>query len=111
MFRRFLTACCFLLLFGAVLIAAEIKGRITKVDATNRKITVRVGDDNREFTLGKDTKILGPKGDLKDGLKHRVFRNENLRNGIRATITTEKKDDAELVTEIKLGGSKKKSDR
>ena len=108
MLRRFLSACFFLLLFGATLIAAEIKGRIIKVDPANRKITVHVEDGDREFTLNKDAKILGPKGDLKDGLAHKVFHSEKtLRQGIPATIITEKKDDAERVTEIKLGGKKR----
>ncbi|HMF10910.1 MAG TPA: hypothetical protein VKE94_01350 [Gemmataceae bacterium] len=110
MICRSLAAACVLLAFGLVVIAGEIKGRIVKVDATNRKITLKVDDKEQEFTLGKDTKILGPKGDLKDGLKHKVFQNENnLKKGIKATITTEKKDDAEVVTEVKLTGGKKKS--
>jgi hypothetical protein len=111
MIRRFLSACLFLLVFGAVLIAAEIKGRIIKVDPSNRKITVHVEDGDRELTLNKDARILGPKGNLKDGLAHKVFRSEKaLKKGIPATIITETKDDAERVTEIKLGGTKKKSE-
>ena len=109
MIRRSLTAACVLLIFGFALVAGEIKGRIVKVDAPNRKITVRLEDKEQEFTLGKDTRILGPKGDLKDGLKHKVFQNEKaLRKGIQATITTEKKDDTDVVTEVKLTGGKKK---
>jgi hypothetical protein len=109
MIRRSLAAACVLLAFGFAVMAAEIKGRIVKVDATNRKITVKVDDKEQEFTLGKDTRILGPKGDLKDGLRHKVFQNETaLKKGILATITTEKKDDTDVVTEVKLTGGKKK---
>jgi len=109
MFRRSLAAVCVFLAFAIAMTAAEIKGRIVKVDAAARKITLEVDDKEQEFTLGKDTRILGPKGDLKDGLKHRVFQNENnLKKGIRATITTEKKDDTDVVTEVKLTGGKKK---
>lgn len=112
MLRRIATAVCVLLAFGAALVAAEIKGRIVKVDAPNRKITMTVDDKEQEFTLTKDTRILGPKGDLKDGLRHKVFQNEKaLKKGIPATLTTEKKDEREAVTEIKLGASKKKSDK
>src|SRR5712692_7300178 len=103
MFRRFLAAICVLLALGVALAAAEIKGRIVKVDAPNRKITMSLEDKEKEFALTKDARILGPKGDLKDGLKHKVFQNEKaLKKGIPATITTEKKDDADVVTEIKL---------
>ena|SRR5215831_17271892 len=110
MICRSLVAGCVLLTFGWIVIAGEIKGRIVKVDATNRKITLKVDDKEQEFTLGKETKILGPKGDLKDGLKHKVFQNENnLKKGIKATITTEKKDDVDIVTEVKLTGGKKNS--
>src|SRR5262245_44473285 len=108
MIRRALAAICVLLLFGLAMMAAEIKGRIVKVDASNRKISVKLDDREQEFTLTKDARILGPKGDLKDGLKHKVFQNEKaLKKGIPATITTEKKDDVDLVTEIKLGGKQK----
>jgi hypothetical protein len=111
MLRRILTAVVVLLAFGAALIASEIKGRIVKVDAPNRKITVSVDDKEQEFTLSKETRILGPKGDLKEGLKHKVFQNQKaLKKGIPATLTTEKKDDREAVTEIKLGGAKKKKE-
>jgi len=109
MLHRFVVASLALLAFGMFLTSAEIKGRIVKVDAPNCKITVKVEDKEQEFTLGKDARILGPKGDLKDGLKHKVFQNEKaLTKGIRATITTEKKDEAEVVTEVKLLGGKKK---
>lgn len=109
MICRSLAAAFVFLAFGIAMTGAEIKGRIVKVDAANRKITVKVDDKEQEFTLGKDTRILGPKGDLKDGLKHKVFQNEKaLKKGIRATITTQKKDDADVVTEVKLTGGKKK---
>jgi hypothetical protein len=109
MIRRFLAAVCVLLAFGMALVAAEIKGRIVKVDAPNRKITMVCDEKEREFTLTDDARILGPKGTLRDGLKHRVFQSEKaLKKGIPATITTEKKKDAEVVTEIKLGSGKKK---
>jgi hypothetical protein len=110
MFRRFVAAVCVFLTFGIALVAAEIKGRIVKVDAPNHKITVTIDDKEKEFTLTDDTRILGPKGMLKDGLKHKVFQNAKaLKKGIPATLTTEKKNDAEVVTELKLDGGKKKT--
>jgi hypothetical protein len=111
MIRRCLAAVCVLLVFGIAMMAAEVKGRIVKVDAPNRKITLTVDDKEKEFTLTRDARILGPKGDLKGGLNHRVFQNEKaLKKGIPAIITTEKKDNAEVVTEIKLGNGKKKAE-
>jgi hypothetical protein len=108
MFRRLVAAVCVFLAFGFALVAAEIKGRIVKVDAPNHKITVSVDDKEQEFTLTDDTRILGPKGTLKEGLKHKVFQNgKALKKGIPATLTTEKKNDAEIVTEIKLNSGKK----
>jgi hypothetical protein len=110
MFRRLVAAVCVSLVFGIVAIAAEMKGRIVKVDAPNHKITVSIDDKQQEFTLSDNARIYGPKGPLKDGLKHKVFQSQKaLKNGIPATLTTEKKNDAEVVTEIKLGNGKQKS--
>jgi hypothetical protein len=110
MLRRVAVAFGMLLVSAVVLLAGEIKGRITKVDADNNKITVNVDGKDQEFTLTKDTKIVGKKGDIKDGLKAKVFSNEKrLQKGIAATITTEKKGDKEVVTEVKLTGGKGKS--
>ena len=110
MFRRFVAAVCVFLTVGIALVAAEIKGRIVKVDAPNHKITVTVDDKEQEFTLTDETRILGPKGTLKEGLKHKVFQNgKALKKGIPATLTIERKNDAEIVTEVKLDGVKKKS--
>jgi hypothetical protein len=108
MWHRFLSAVFLFLLCGTVLIAADIKGKIIKVDPENRKITLTVEDKEQEFTVTKETHILGPKGDLKDGLKHKVFQNEKaLKKGIPATLHIEKKGEQDIVTEIKLGGRKK----
>jgi hypothetical protein len=108
MIRRFVAAVSVFLIVGVALVAGEVKGRIVKVDASNRKITVTIDDKQQEFTLTDDVRILGPKGPLKDGLKHKVFQNEKaLKKGISAVLTTEKKNDSDVVTEIKLGGKKK----
>ena len=110
MIRLLFAAVCVFLAMG-ITVAAEIKGRIIKVDAPTRKITLSVEDKEREFTLPENVRILGPKGTLKDGLRHKVFQNEKaLKKGIPATLTTDSKDDKETVTEIKLGGGKKKSE-
>lgn len=108
MFRRVLCAVAVLFAVGGFIAAAEIKGKITKVDAENNKITVTVDDKDQEFTLTKDTKIISAKGnELKGGLKSRAFGEKALKKGISATITTEKKDGKDVVTEVKLTGGKK----
>jgi hypothetical protein len=112
MSRRVFAALAVLFVFTAFVVAAEIKGKITKVDAENNKITVTVDDKDREFTLTKDTKIIGKKGgDIKNGLKAKAFNDKALKKGIQATITTEKDGDKEIVKEVKLTGGKKKSDQ
>jgi hypothetical protein len=112
MTRRVLPAIAVLFVFAAFIAAAEIKGKIIKVDAENNKITVTVDDKDKEFTLTKDTKIISPKGnDLKGGLKSKRFSEEALKKGVPATITTEKVDDKEVVKEVKLTGGKKKADQ
>jgi hypothetical protein len=109
MWHRFLSAVVVIVLCSAALVAADIKGKIIKVDPDNRKITLSIEDKAQEFTLSKETHILGPKGDLKDGLKHKVFQNEKaLKKGIPATLHIEKKGEQDVVTEVKLGGKKKK---
>lgn len=110
MWHRFLSALVMVLLCGVGLLAADIKGKIIKVDPDTRKITLNIEDKQQEFTLAKETHILGPKGDLKDGLKHKVFMNEKaLKKGIPATLHIEKKGEQDVVTEVKLGGKKKKA--
>jgi hypothetical protein len=108
MSRRVLAALGVLFVFTAFVVAAEIKGKVTKVDAENNKITVKVDDKDQEFTITKDTKIIGPKGgDIKNGLKSKAFSEKALERGIQVTITTEKKDNKEVVKEVKLMGGKK----
>ena len=108
MSRRVLSAFVVLLALAGIVVAAEIKGKITKVDAENNKITVTVDDKEQEFTLTKETKIWGAKDVLKDGLKNKRFSEKAVMKGIDATIPTEKVGDKEVVKEVKLTGGKKK---
>jgi hypothetical protein len=108
MSRRVLAAVAVLFTFTAFVVAAEIKGKVTKVDAENSKITVKVDDKDQEFTITKDTKIVGSKGkEIKNRLKAKAFSDKALERGIQVTITTEKKDDKEVVKEVKVMGGKK----
>jgi hypothetical protein len=111
MSRRVLAAVAVLFACAAFVVAAEIKGKISKVDAENNKITVTVDGKDQEFTLTKDTKIVGGKGDIKDGLKSKRFSDKAIKQGIDVTVTTEKKDDKEVVTQVKISGKKGKKDQ
>ena len=114
MSRRVVVAVAVLFFFTALAVAAEIKGKVSKVDAENNKITITVDDKDQEFSITKDTKIIGSKGgEVKNGLKSKAFSEKALKRGITATITTEKQGDKEVVKELKISGGKKggKSDQ
>jgi len=95
-----------LLAVCAVAQAEEIKGKVKSVDAEKSMITVTVGEADRTLEVSKDVKVT-----------HRVGKNEKkaksedlpgglgaLTAGTEVTITTEKKDDKESVTQIKVEG-------
>jgi hypothetical protein len=113
MLRLFASTIVVLLASSAVLDAAEIKGKITKVDANNNKITVTIDGKDQEYTLTKDVKIVNNKGkDIKDGLKGKLFQNTKaLAKGIAVTLTTEKQGDKEVLTQVKVTGGKKKKNQ
>jgi hypothetical protein len=105
MLRKLVGALVLVVLMVGFLVAAEYKGKVKSVDTDKNTITVTVGDDDKTFTVSDDTKIIGRKGTaVKDGLKNE----KAFKTGNSVTITTEKKDDKEVVTEIKVSGGKKK---
>lgn len=64
------------------------------MDADKGTITVTVNDKDQTFTVGADTKLLGPGGkDLKNGIK-----NKGLAADREVTITTDK----DAVKQIQL---------
>ena len=114
MSRRVLSAVAVLLALAGFVVAAEIKGKITKVDADNNKITVSVDDKEQEFTITKETKIISSKGnELKSRLKSKYFSAKELKRGVPVVIKTVKKGDKEVVSEVKLtsGGKKKEKEK
>ena len=61
-----------LFVFAGGLLAAdkEVKGKVVKVDAAKKMLTIKTDDGNKEYTLSDDTKFIGPKGGLsKEGIK------------------------------------------
>ena len=104
MLRKFVCSLCALLLGVGVLIAAEIKGKVKGVDEDKKTITVTVDDKDTTYTFTDDTKIMRGNKDVPDRAKALKGLGKN---GAEVTLTTDKKDDKEVVTQIKLGGKKK----
>ncbi len=106
-----------MLCVGAV-IAEECTGKLKKVDAEAKKITVTTEKDgDKEFTVDDNTKFIQKKKDKKtkmetetdltDGLKNKAFtfKEEKAPN---VTVITGKKDDKDVVEKVILGGGAKK---
>ncbi len=115
MFRTFLSALSALVLCAGVSLADEIKGKVKSVDADKNTITVTVGDKDQTIPIAKDAEVFslgkgkkgqpGPKVAVTDGIK-------GVKEGTDVTLTTEKKDDKDTVTAIKVEApAKKKKDK
>lgn len=103
MLRTFVASVAALVICAGGLLAAEVKGKIKDVDAAKKTITVTVDGKDTTYTIGEKTQILNAKGKaVKDGINAKA-----LKAGANVTITTEKKDGKDEVTEVKLGGGKK----
>jgi|SRR5579871_746961 hypothetical protein len=64
MLRRFVAAAVVLLFAVGLILAEESKGKITKIDTDKgTTITVKVGDKDEMFRVGKRAKVLNDKGD------------------------------------------------
>ena len=64
MLRRFVAAAVVLLFAVGLILAEESKGKITKIDTEKGTVlTVKVGDKDEMFRVGKNTKIVNDKGD------------------------------------------------
>ena len=108
MLRRFATASFALVLaLGAGRLSAdEVRGKVKQVDGDKGRLTLTVGDADKTFDVGGDTRVVGLYGkklkkaktqDLAGGLR-------GLKEGAEVTLTTAKKDDKDVVTEVKLDG-------
>ena len=93
-----------ILAVASVAQAEEVKGKVKSVDADKSTVTLTVGEEDKTFDVAKDAKI-----------SHWVGKNEKkaktedlpgglgaLTAGIDITLTTEKKDDKDVVTQIKV---------
>jgi len=104
--RALMTFGFILFALPALVQAEENKAKVKSVDAEKSMITVTVGEADQTLEVSKDVKIT-----------HRVGKNEKkaktedlpgglgaLTAGTDVTLTTEKKDDKETVTQIKVEG-------
>jgi hypothetical protein len=98
---RLATAAAIVLFLSAgALGAAEVKGKLTSVDADKGTLTITVDGKDRDFTVPKDAEITVQ--DIrayksKEGLKDKAFV-----KGRMVVVTTEKKDDKEVVTKVAI---------
>jgi hypothetical protein len=109
-FQKFAGA-VLVVLIGGVALAAEYKGRITKIDTAGKKITITTGKggDAKDTTLtyNDDTKFVGRKGkDLDAARIDKML--EKAKKGIRATIKTKGEKDNEVVEQVTISVGKKK---
>jgi hypothetical protein len=118
MFRRAVCAVVVMAFGVGLVMAAEIRGVITKISDDGKTITVgkfnrdtKEVTDTKDYTVSSTVKVLRGKynkeekklvstgEELKGGLTNERFKNLGKR-GVRATITT---DDSGNVTEILVG--------
>ena len=103
-----------LFLAPSLLQAEEIKGKVKSVDTDKSTVTITVDDKDQTLDVPKEAKIIRMVGknekkampeDLPGGLG-------GLKAGTAITITTEKKEEKDVITQIKLDGftKKKKND-
>jgi hypothetical protein len=84
--------------------AEEVKGKVKSVDAEKSTITVTVGEQDKTLDVAKDAKITH-----RVGKNEKKAKSEDLQGGLGAltagtdiTLTTEKKEDKDVVTAIKV---------
>ena len=103
----------FVLLVGAGgVFVGEAKGKLKSVDADKSTLTVTANDKVTSYDVSKDAKVIkvmgrGKKATLetvKDGLK-------GVTSGSEVILTTEKKDDKDVVTQVKIEGGKRKKNK
>jgi hypothetical protein len=101
MLRRIVAAFVVLFIAVGVLVATEVKGKISKIeDKKGTVLTVKVDDKDQKFRVNKDTKITGSDGkeiDVKDA-------GTKLKEGDEVTIKYEEKEvngkNRKVVSEI-----------
>jgi hypothetical protein len=105
MLRKLICGLFALAVCAGALLAEDIQGTLKKYE--NRKITITVDDKDKTFDVAKDVKVYRVNRktlnitDVKGGLP-------KVKTGTIVTITTEKKDDKDMVTQVQVGGVRPK---
>jgi hypothetical protein len=100
MFRRIAAAFVVLFVFVGLILATEVKGKITKVeDKKGAVITIKVDDKDTKFRIGKDAKVTGADGKpievadaatkLKEGDEVTIKYEEKEVNGKKRNVVSE----------------------
>lgn len=115
MFSRLFAVAC-VLTFGISLVQGdEVNGKVKKIDSDKNTITITVDDKDQTFNTTKDTKVVALYGkNLKKAQQQDVPGGLTaVKEGAGVTLTTEKKDDKDVVVQLKLDelqkGKKKKT--
>jgi Cu/Ag efflux protein CusF len=86
--------------------AGDVTGKVKSVDVKNQTVTLEVNSAERVFSIPSEAKVVGSFGKkekkattepIEGGLK-------GLKEGSELTITTELRDDKEVVLQVKVAG-------
>jgi len=98
MVRRLMVALVAVVFFGSCALAEEIKGTIEKINTKSGDLTLKVGDKTQTFVVTYMAKVFDKADKEQTGKKRLAIFAVNA----EVTVTTEKKDDKEVVTKLKL---------
>ena len=110
MFRKLVCALAVVAFSMGLAFADTIKGKVKEVDDEKKTITVTVDDKDSTYPVDKDAKIFTT-GKAKKGQAAPEVALSGLRAvlaGQEVTVTTEKKNDKDTATAIKVEQAKKK---
>lgn len=103
MVRKVVCAVAVLALSVGFAMSEEIKGRITKLDASGLTIVTKKGEDGKEYKLAKGAKFCKRTKEGKEECKV-----DDIKIGKKGTFGIIVTNDAGQVTEVVVGGGKKK---
>src|SRR4051812_20590708 len=108
MFRKLICAVAVVAFSMGLALADTIKGKVKEVDDDKKTITVTVDDKDQVVNVDKDARIFttgkGKKG--QPGPEVALSGLRAVLPGQEVTITTEKKDNKDVATAVKVEGAK-----
>jgi homoserine kinase len=114
--RKFLAAVTAVAFLPACLSAAEIRGQVKKVDASNNRLTIMVGDKERVITTTPkvrvtttvETRRIFPR---RTSVQEYISSLDQLQAGTMVTVMTETQDGMEMATQVRTSGDSSTSSR